>query len=617
MTDSLYRYYEQELRFIRQQTQSFAELHPAAASRLLLEPNRSADPHVERLIESFALLTARIQKKLDDDFPELTTSLLETLYPHYLAPAPSMSIVQLDPEPSAMKPEGVTIPRHSRMRSQKVAGSACRFRTCYPVTLWPLELESARMQTPPFPRDLRPPHGAAAILRLKVSCLADARIDSLDMEWLRFHLYGENQLTAQLYELLFNHVVKVELRPGDDHAGEPLVLDPEDCLRQVGFELDEGLLPYPPQSSLGYRLLTECFSFPEKFAFFDLGGWDQAAAARFGKDAEVVIYFDRSLPGREADISTDTFRLHCTPIINLFERICEPIRLDYRSYEHRVRPDVDRPLDYEVYNIARVTSADREGTREYKPLYEARYDSPWSPADDDEAYFTAVRRSSSQRDDDASDVYLQLVDRQFQPAQPAEAVLTVRALCTNRNLPQLLQHCGEGVRFDLEAAEPVRQIHCLKAPTSPLRPPLGRRAHWRLISHLKLNHLSLNDPDSARGALQEMLRLYDFSAEGEQHGRGAINRQLIEGIVGVSSRPVVRRIGGGSESGFCRGVEILVELDEEKYYGFGSLLFASVLERFFGLYASLNSFTQLAARRSRADEPFKRWPPRIGEAPLL
>jgi len=617
MSDALYRYYEQELRFVRHQTQAFAQQHPTAAGRLQLEPNRSADPHVERLIESFALMTARIQKKLDDDFPELTTALLETLYPHYLAPIPSMSIVQLQPEPSAMQPEGVTIERHSRMRAQKVDGAACRYRTCYPVTLWPLEVTSAQLQSPPFSSDLRPPHGVASILRLRISGLADARIDSLDLESLRFHLYGENQLTAQLYELLFNHTVGVELHRCGEQAGDPLPLDPETCLQPVGFDLDQGLLPYPAQSSLGYRLLTECFSFPEKFAFFDLGGWKEAAAAGFGKEVDVVIYFNRTLPGREADIHADNFRLHCTPIINLFERICEPIRLNQQKYEHRIKPDVDRPLDYEVYSVNKVTSADRKSTCEFKPLYEARYDSPWNPASHEEAYWTAARRPSRQKDDAGSEAYLQLIDRNFDPAEPAESVLTVRALCTNRNLPIHLQHYGEEVRFELESADPVRRIACLRPPTAPMRPPLGKKAHWRLISHLNLNHLSLSDPDNACGVLQQMLQLYDFSTAEDQNSRAAINRQLIEGVVGVSSKQVVRRIGGGSESGFCRGVEITVDLDDEKYYGFGSLLFASVLERFFSLYASLNSFTQLVARPAGRDEPLKRWAPRIGETPLL
>ena len=169
MTQSLFPYYERELIFIRQFAQEFAERYPAAAGRLLLEPNRSGDPHVERLIESFALLAGRIHHKLDDEFPELTESLLSVLYPHYLAPVPSMAVVQFDLDATrGPLPDGFPIPSGSRLQTARVGNTPCRFRTGYPVTLWPIELTSAALQSPPFPREYEPPRRTAAALPLAI-----------------------------------------------------------------------------------------------------------------------------------------------------------------------------------------------------------------------------------------------------------------------------------------------------------------------------------------------------------------------------------------------------------------------------------------------------------------
>ncbi len=617
MNESLYRHYEQELLYIRELAQEFGQQYPAAAGRLLLEPNRSVDPHVERLIESFALLTARVQQKLDDDFPELTDAMLNVLYPHYLAPIPSMAIVQFEPQPASMQPTGLKIPRHSRLHTQQAGAGACRFRTCYPVTLWPVEVKQAALQSPPFPDELDPPPQAAGMLRLQLECLGDLTFADLQLEHLRFYLNGASPVVARLYELLFNQTLMVEFRSPDKDADQPPVrLKPSQCLSPVGFANDEGLLPYSEHSFLGYRLLTEFFSFREKFAFVDLGGWRRAASRRFGKRIDVVLYLNRSLTSLEQEIHADTFRLGCAPIVNLFEQTAEPIALTQKKFEYRVVPDIRRPEATEVYSIERVTSADPRATREYQPFYALRHAAARRGAES-HAYWYASRRISPRSGDQGSEVYLNLVDLDFEPRMPAEAALLVRTTCTNRDVPVKLQHLGEALEFELEAAVPLKRIRCLRKPTAPLRPPLRRQAHWRLISHLSLNHLSISDPEQARSSLQEILRLYDFSDQAEGLQLSAVNRQLIEGVTGVSSRRVVGRTGGPAGSGFCRGVEVTIEFDEQKLLGVGSYLFASVLERFLGLYASINSFSQLVARTKQGAGVLKKWPPRAGETQLL
>jgi type VI secretion system protein ImpG len=617
MSESIYRYYERELLFIRQMSQEFARQYPAAAGRLLLEPNRSVDPHVERMIEAFALLTGRAHHKLDDEFPELTDALLGILYPHYLRPVPSCAVVQFVPDPARtpMK-DGFVLPRHSRLRTRAVNDLPCKYRTVYPVTLWPVAVSAARMQAPPFPADLRPPPGTAAALRLSLETLAGLKFSDLSMDTLRFHLLGDHYLVAALYETLLNNCLQVVLHAPEEPARRPVVLSGTEALRPVGYEDDEGLLPYPHRSFAGYRLLTELFAYPAKFAFVDLAGLARACRAGFGRALEVVCFLNRTSPTLEQGVEAATLRLGCTPAVNLFQQTAEPIPLTQARHEYRIVPDVAQPLGMEVYSVDEVTSADPTAgtTTTYEPFYSFKHS---GGPDRQRAFWYAVRRQSTREGDRGTDVWLNLVDLDFDPRLPAASTLVVRTTCTNRDLAGYLQRAGDQLHLELEAVAPLAGIRCVRSPTLPLRPPLRRGAYWRLVSHLSLNHLSISDPLEGKAALQEILRLYDYSDPESGQQLAEVNRLRIEGITAVSSRRVVGRTGTSAASGFCRGVEVTVELDEEKYVGTGVFLFASVLERFLGLYASLNSFTQLVARTRQGEGVLKKWPPRAGEQALV
>jgi type VI secretion system protein ImpG len=626
MSEALFPFYQRELLFIRQLAQEFRKQYPKEAGRLLLEDNRSTDPHVERLIEAFALLTARVHHKIDDEFPELTEALLGVLYPHYLAPVPSMSIVQFELDAArAQLPNGFLIDKGSRLHTLPVGDPplSCKFRTGYPVTLWPVEVVSAKLQRPPFPAGIKAPPKTAAMLRLEIECQADMTLASLSLDTLRFYLAGENQLVASLYELVFNHVIPkrdgggVIFRALDrEVAHPPIVLDAEHGLRQVGFERDDGVLPYPNQSFLGYRLLTEFFAFPYKFLFVDLHGWQELARAGFQKKVEVLLFLNRAMPNLEQGIDASTFRLGCTPVVNLFEQTAEPLPLTQMRYEYRVVPDVTHPRGMEVYSVDSVTSTDptTNTTTEYQPFYSFRHG---ITRENQRAFWYSSRRPSSAQGDRGSEVYLNLVDLSFNPRLPAESVLVIRTTCTNRDLPNQLQHFSEERMFELAAAAPLAGIRCLRTPSPALRPPLLRSAHWRLISHLSLNHLSLANEEEGREGLQEILRLYDFSDPESGQEQASVTDHLIEGILSVKSRRVVGRTGGPTSSGFARGIEVTIEFDEQKYVGTGVFLFASVLERFLGLYASINSFSQLIGRTKQGQGSFKKWRPRTAELQLL
>lgn len=604
MEESLLEYYERELSILRQHGQEFAQAYPKVASRLLLEPGKCEDPHVERLIQAVAFLAARIHRKIDDEFPEITDALLGLLYPHYLAPIPSMSVAEftLDPEQGKVT-TGYEIPRHTLLYSRPVDGTQCRFRTGYPVTLWPVTIASARFD---LPDRVATRSRALGLIRMELHTQGGVPFGELQLDRLRFYLDGEGQSVQALYELLVNKTREIWIRPVGSKPGQSPIVLPASCLQPVGFDLEEGLLPYPPHAFMGYRLLQEYFTFPQKFLFVDLAGFPAASQIDLGNKAEVLIFLDQA-PRIDHVIAQDNFKLGCTPIVNLFPQVAEPVRLDHTQHEYRVIPDVRRQQAYEVYGItdAMLTAADSHTVQAVQPLYSVRHGGSDEQAS---AYWYAVRRPSEKKGDKGTELFVSLVDLDVRPALPPFETLTLRTLCTNRDLARKLSADEVGGEFELEGAAPVSRIRSVVKPTDPVRPPLSGERQWRLISHLSLNYLSL--ASGGPEALQEILGLYDFSGS-------AVTRQHIAGIMSVESRRVVRRPTVMGWHGFCRGMEVTLQFDEDKYVGSGVFLFASVLERFLGLHATLNSFTQLVATSRQRDKPIKRWPPRAGEQVLL
>jgi type VI secretion system protein ImpG len=612
MSEALYDHYREELFFIRKLAQQFRQRYPAAAARLQLEENRSADPHVERLIESFALLTARVQLKLHDEFPELTDALLQVLYPHFLAPIPSLAMMQFELPADRGNEKGVHIPAQSMLRTQRPGDPPCRFRTCYPLTLWPVEVKEARLHPPPFPGGLNAPPHAVACLRLRFHLQGDFSFDMLQLDRLRFYLHGDAALTMPLYELLFNHALQVVMRPLDVKPAPPVYLSPQQAIKPVGFELDEGLLPYPPVSFPGYRLLTEFFAFPQKFLFVDLLGWDRLKALGKCRQMEVIFFLNRTLPRLEAKVDPSVFRLGCTPLVNLFDPgAAEPFPLHHRRAEYRLEPDVAAPDAFEIYSVEEVTAAFPDGTSvEFQPFYGYRHG---GVRDERTAFWYAARKPGLRPNDQGTDVFLHLVDLKLDTARPADAVIIVKTICSNRDLPTRLPRQGEEIPFDTEFAAPGIRLRCLLSPTAAQRPPLRRGMHWRLISQLNLNHLSIAESGDGKAALREILRLYDFTDPDVDPQLSATARLAIEGIADLQTRRVAR----WSQGAFCRGVETTITLDEQNYVGTSMLLFSAVLDRFLGLYVHLNSFSETVVKVRQREGELKRWPPRAGVQALL
>lgn len=615
MTRPLYPYYERELTYLRQSAREFSRQYPATAGGLMLDMGRSADPHVERLLEGAALLAGRIRHKLDDEFPELSQGLLSVLYPHLLAPIPSMAVAQFEADPGRVNmPGGYSLPVGTRLHTQPVAGLRCRFRTCSPVTLWPLVVRQASWRSPPFPSGVQAPPRTAAMLHLELETRAGATFADLRLDQLRFHLATDAQVVPLLLEYLLNEATQIHFQDPDSLDDNPLFVRPASRhLAPGGFNEDDGLLPYPAHALPGYRLLTDYFAFQQKFWFVDLIDLGSLERVR-GRRLHVDIFFPQNIRGLEQSIDANTFRLGCTPVVNLFDQTAEPIPVTHRQTEYPVIPSVNHPQGMEVYSVQSVslTSPTPGNSIDFEPFYAIRYGS----FQDRKAFWHASRQASVSANDRGTDVMLSLVDSGFDPYAPADGVLVVKTLCSNRDYPERLRQSGKPVQLEPEQAVPVSRIGCLHGPTTPLR-AFGRRSFWQLISHLNLGHLGLSGSTDATASLQGVLSLYDLTDTDSGDPRAQSARLAIDGIRQLKTRPVMQRLGKLTKGGFCRGLEIDLELDEEKFIGVGAFLFASVLERYFALQTSANSFTQLVVRTRSGGEPLKKWPPRSGDLPLL
>ncbi len=613
MRDDLLLYYERELTFLRQMGVEFSAKYPKVASRLVLEADKCEDPHVERMLEAFAFLAARVHLKIDDEFPEITEAMLSILHPHYLRPVPSMSVAEFSVDPTAIPPDtGLKMERASVLNSRPVNGVPCKFRTCYDLTFWPLEITGAEWKSPDR---LQPPiktSEAVAAVRVALQCPGELTFAKLGLSNLRFYLNGESNLVHSLYELLCNNCAQIVIRDTTPKSRVAPVILGADALRPVGFAEDDGMLPYARRSFLGYRLLQEYFCFPQKFFFLDLSGLERLAEAGFGSQAEILFLispFERTERRQmlELGVTAKTFRLNCAPIVNLFQQTAEPILLDHARYEYQVVPDVTRRRATEVFEVTEVKSANPQtgDVTRFEPFYSYRHGVSRNKV---HTFWRSTRRASGYRDDEGTDVFLSLVDLSNRPVRPNAEALTVRTVCTNRDLPSRLPFGNESGDFELEGALPVKRIVALIKPTDALRPPVGKDSMWRLVSQLSLNYLSL--VENGREALQEILRLYNFSGS-------TYSEKQIEGLVSLDSRRHFARVISQDGVVFARGTQVDMEFDEEQFVGGGVFLFASVIEYFLGLYVSLNSFSQLRVRTRQRKEVLRQWPPRAGQKILL
>lgn len=617
--DRLMRFYERELKHVRESAWEFAREFPRIAGRLSLDEISCSDPYVERLLEGFAYLTARVQLKLEAEFPRFTQHMLDSIYPHYLCPTPSMLVAQFKPdlEDSGLA-SGFEVPRGTMLRSNigKEDQTACDYRTAHSIRLYPIELFEAQYHD----RDLASlglPNvpGVRAAIRFRIKATAGLSLSELTLDRLPIFIRGAGDIAVRIYEQIFAHGLGVIVRPTTKPAKWHHQLPPS-CIRQLGFEPDEALLPQARRSFEGYRYLHEYFTFPERFLCFEIGGLQQALPRADQSQIEIVILLRQPDVDLENAVDAENLLLHCAPAINLFEKRADRIHISDRFPEFHLVADRTRPLDYEIYDVLDVTgfgtSADDE--TQFRPFYAANdYDEAGKGAG---AYFATNRQPRGMTAKElrlgrrsrysGSEIYLSLVDAHNAPYKSDLRQIGATVRCTNRDLP-LRMPLGSGrTDFATQVGAAVESIRCVAGPTPPHASHAEGETAWRLISHLSLNYLSLADEDEARSAaaLRELLSLY------ADLGNSAIRKQ-IEGIRKVGARAVTRRVPGPGPIAFARGLDVDVTLEDSAFQGLRPFLLGAVLDRFFAKYVSLNSFVETVIHTSERGE-IMRWPMRIG-----
>ena len=625
MDPRLLRYYDQELRHVREMGAEFAAQFPKVAARLGMHGIEVADPYVERLLEGFAFLAARVQLKLDAEFPRFTQRMLEIVYPQFLAPTPAMVIAQFQPDiQDANLARGFRIPRGSTMHGTVARGetTACEFRTAREVCLLPLEVVAASYFSfaPDLPLQQLP--GGRRVkggLRIRLRSGAGLGIADLDLARLPIYLGGGDEVALKLYELALGACVGMLVQPPGEGASACRFV-PAGEVRALGFEDDEALLPVNLRGFQGYRLFHEYAAFPQRFCFIDLHGLGAPARECSGSELEIVLLFSRGDPTLEGVVDAANVKLFCAPAINLLERNADRIHVGDGGHDYHVVVDRTRPIDFEVYAIESVTgfgSGGVQAQREFLPLYAAFHHESAQHA----AYFCQQReprllteeqkRRGTRTSYVGSEVFISLVDPEEAPYADELRQLSVRVLCTNRDLP-LQMPIGLGkTDFTLDSAAPVTAVRVLKGPTRPVSALREGSVAWQFISHLSLNYLSLSHGDAgdAAAAMREMLELYALA------GDGAVVRQ-VEGLRALRVKPVVRRFPLPGPVSFGRGLEVELEIDEMAFQGGSAFLFGAVMERFLGRYVSINSFVETVLRASGRGE-IMRWVPRCGNRPIV
>jgi type VI secretion system protein ImpG len=625
MDPRLLKYYEGELLYLREMGGEFARDFPKIAGRLGMEGNECNDPYVERILEGVALLTARLQLKIDAEFPRFTQHLLEAVYPHYLAPIPSMLVARIQPtlqDPGLAK--GHTIPRDSVLQAiqGKDDQTGCEYRTAHAVELWPVELvEAEYVPTPGALRVLGVPEvpGMGAGIRLLLrTTVPGLPFQKLPLQRLAFFLQGIDEMPMHLYEAILGNGIGMVLRPAG-RAAKWQEIVPKTGIQRLGFREEEALLPPSPRTFSGYRLLQEYFAFPARYHFFELSGLQRGIGRCTGSELEIVVLCKGADPFLEKRCTAQNFSLFCTPAINLFPRLCDRIHLNTQDHEFHVVPDRTRPMDMEINSIQEVTGYGTSLTAEqeffpfyglgkaHDPLGQAYYATRREPR----VLSSRQKRSGPRSTYIGSELFIALVDPRAAPYSSTLRQLGIRALCTNRDLPLQMPLGIGNTDFTLGSGGPIAAVRCAAGPSPPRPAWMGGDSTWRLISHLSLNYLSLVDSPGEEGAagLRELLSLYGEIAD-------PAVRQQIAGILRIHSVPVTRRLPVPGPICFGRGLEISMVCDEVTFQGAGVFLLGAVLAEFFARQVTLNSFTETVLSTLGRGQ-IMRWPARIGERPNL
>lgn len=608
MDDKLLSYYNRELAYLRKMGAEFSEKHPKIAGRIRLDQHSVEDPHVSRLIESFAFITSRIRRTIDDSFPELTEALMGLLYPDYHAPIPSMCIASLMPNDNILTP--VEIKQGRQLTITANNGGKCDYTTCYDTQVLPIHVSDIGMsgfpvKAPKFPSNLQSCGKPQTLIKISIDTLdEEASLKDIKDDHLRLYINAQPQVSYTLYEYLLNHVtgIAIATSPNDPNA----LFLPGDVITPCGFSNDDGVIPFDGRTSPGHRLLAEYFTFPEKFLFVSINQL-RSIWATFPQGFHIYLYLNNVDGDMSHSIDSTTLVPSCTPIVNLSTARSEGIPGNLIDNENKVVIRAPTGSMADVHTVTNVVATSGKGDGiDVLPFYSSGLQKK-----SDLGVYWHIRRENSHWKDGVvsygTDTYISFVNEQFEATSiDSHWVISVEALCNNRDMPNKLP-------FGPDKPETSRiqgsnfKTRCLIPPTQTLQPVLDDATRWQLVTQLSLQHFT---GDDGLTVLKDTLRLYDFQDSQE-------SKTLIEGITDFNTSTTSARIVQEGRAAICRGTKIVIEMDEDYYSGNGMFLFGSVLNEFFAHFCTINSFVQTCLTSKQRVHYRHNWPPQNGRQVLL
>ncbi len=589
---ALNRYFQDELAYLREMGEEFSEIYPKLSRYL---SDQSNDPDVERILESFAFLTARVRAKIEDELPELTHSVINLLWPNYLRYIPSMTIMEYTPKSGAITEKAV-IEKGAEFHADPVEGTSAIFTSCYDVAIYPLQLKEPEM--------IRSRRASELILPLQTE--KDVPVSTIKLDRLTLYLGGAPLVSHSLYLWLFRYLDKIEIRlPSKENS---IFIDKQ-CLKRGGMDKEEEVIPFPKNSFEGYRILQEYFCMAEKFQFVHIDFPKHITDVITDSKMQVVFHFNRSFP-QDVQLRHNNIRLFCSPAINLFKRDADPIQFDFRRTRYRLRISGKNPEHFQIFQVNKAigwsnndSQGGRKNLREY-PAFES-FEHEIERENFGRSIYHKVHIEPA-LDNEGLMHFISFVDRDDRLSVIGNETVSAEMLVCNGNLPHQL--APGGIQIASNMVPSWATYNNITKPSLSVPPPMSGSLHWLLISNMSLNYTSLTNKES----LQTILNAYDFHAHFDRQAERA-GQQRLDAILDIQSRRVDRLFKGLP----IRGLQTNITIKESLFASEGDMyLFASALAEFFRLYASINSFHELIVHGVENGEVYK-WDPMIGQKMLM
>lgn len=605
MKDSLLKYYQEELAYLREQGQAFAKSYPKIGSRLRLGSGVTEDPFVGRLLESFAFLTARVQHKIDAQKSTITQSLLNVLYPNFLSPIPSLSTIQLTPD--IKLDEVVSVDKNKTLVAQTVDGKECQFMTCYQVDVLPLTISQTKYRRNINNGMINSNAKSKSVLSFKLDVFDNVQdIKSLNLEALQIYLNLPKQNAFLLQGNIFSHVTEIQIQALDKPE---LSIDyPKNEISWVGFDEAESLLPSKSSCDNSFRLLTELFIYSKKFLYLNFNHLIDYIPAQSSKGINIKIFFDNYDDELETAINESSLLLGCTPIVNLFNAQSIPINLDHRNSDYHIVPDANYEVtEVEVYQVDKLNIVTDEANLVCRPFFGYKY------FDDVEVNCLEWYHHRKTCEEvgvhyaPGTESFINVGGENYVSILTDKTTLTADLLCTNRDMATQLPFGGDNPKFILkdDNLNEMLAIKCLAEVTPPIYRSQKHIHDVDLIALVTLGQVILTDDKETKDHIKSILSLCFFDKDIESN-------TLDKGILDIQVKSLVRRHPTNLKIGFCHGVSVTLQIDQQYFPENNEMLFSKVLHQYLSRISSINSFVELVLKNKHKEEICK-WSAMTGQ----